>query len=94
MDPFTGRRGEWREMVFFGPISCLLLESQLSVVIRGGERSDVGGMESERAGGWEWEWGRGGNAWEQRDIAGLYYGFYKQPELINMVIIITVVETK
>jgi hypothetical protein len=57
MDPFTGRRGEWREMVFFGPISCLLLESQLSVVIRGGERSDVGGMESERAGGREWEWG-------------------------------------
>jgi hypothetical protein len=38
--------------------------------------------------------GRGGNAWEQRDIAGSYYGFYKQPELINMVIIITVVETK
>lgn len=35
MDPFTGRGGEWGAIVFFGATSCLLLESQLSVLFEG-----------------------------------------------------------
>ena len=59
----------------------MLLEYQLSLVIRGGERSDIGAWRVRgREAGNE---GRGGNAWEKRDIAGFFMEVIQRARSIN-----------